>query len=114
LLGAKCCRKTFLKGGVCIFVAKNLKYKTINLDKYNIDKDIEICVIQLDSSYNKVCILTIYRLPKGNFKNYLKQLDLILHKLYNHKYNIIICGDVNVNYLSDNRDKSQLNMVLHC
>jgi exonuclease III len=111
LLGAKYCRKTFLKGGVCIFVAKNLKYKTINLDKYNIEKDIETCAIQLDSSYNKVCILTIYRTPKCNFKNVLKQLDLILHKLYNHKYNIIICGDVN--YLSDNRDKSRLNMVLH-
>jgi exonuclease III len=111
LLGTKYCRKTFLKGGVCIFVAKNLIYKTINLDKYNIDKDIETCVFQLDSSYNKVCILTIYRSPEGNFKNFLKQLDLILHKIYNHRYNIIICGDVN--YLSDNRDKNQLNMVLH-
>jgi hypothetical protein len=69
--------------------------------------------IQLDSSYNKVCILTIYRSPKGNFKNFLKQLDFILHKLYNHKYNIIIGSDVNVNYLSDSRDNSQLNMVLH-
>jgi hypothetical protein len=64
-------------------------------------------------SFNKVCILTIHRSPKGNFKNFLKQLDLILRKLYNHKYNIIICADVNVNYLSDNHDKSQLNMVLH-
>jgi hypothetical protein len=51
LLGAKYCRKSFLKGGVCNFVAKNLKYKTINLDKYNIDKDIETCAIQLDLSY---------------------------------------------------------------
>jgi hypothetical protein len=36
-----------------------------------------------------------------------------LHKLYNHKYNTIICGDVNVNNLSDNHDKSQLNVLLH-
>jgi hypothetical protein len=54
-----------------------------------------------------------YRSSKGNFKNFLKQLDLILHKLYNHTYNIIICGDVDVNYLSDKHDKSQLNMVVH-
>jgi hypothetical protein len=65
------------------------------------------------SLYNTVCILTIYRSRKGNFKNFLKQLDLIMHNLHNHRYNIIICGDVNVNNLSDNRDKSQLNMVLH-
>jgi hypothetical protein len=75
------------------------------------DKDIETCAIQLDSSYNNVCILTIYRSPKGNLNNFLKQLDLILHKLYNLRGNIIICGDVN--YLTDNRDKSQLNIILH-
>jgi hypothetical protein len=55
----------------------------------------------------------IYRSPKGDFKNFLKQLDLILHKLYNHRYNNIICGGRNANYLVDNHDKSQLNMVLH-
>ena len=47
-LGASYCRKTFLKGGVSIFVYGNLKYKAINLDEYNIDKDIEACAIQLD------------------------------------------------------------------
>jgi hypothetical protein len=52
--------------------------------------------------------LAIYRSP-----NFLKQLDLILQKLYNNKYNIIICGDVNVNYLIDNNQRSQLDAVLH-
>jgi len=36
-----------------------------------------------------------------------------LQKLYNNKYNIIICGDVNVNYLIDNNWRSQLIAVLH-
>jgi hypothetical protein len=48
LLGAKYCRKTFLKGGVCTFVSENLKYKSINTDEYNIDKDIKTCAIHLD------------------------------------------------------------------
>jgi hypothetical protein len=73
---AKYCRKIFLKGGVCILVTKNLKYKSIDIEVYNMNKDIETCAIQLDSSYNNVCILTIYRSPKGNFKNFLKQLRL--------------------------------------
>jgi hypothetical protein len=38
---------------------------------------------------------------------------LILQKFHNNRYNIIICGEVNVNYLSDNKDKRQLNAVLH-
>ena len=37
---------------------------------------------------------------------------MILHKLYNKSYNIIICGDVNINYLLENREKSQLNTIL--
>jgi hypothetical protein len=62
---------------------------------------------------DKLCILTIYRSPKGDFTNFLKRLDLILQKIYNNKCNIIICGDVNVNYLIDNNGRSQLDAVLH-
>jgi hypothetical protein len=58
-LGANYCRKTFLKGGVSISVYRNLKYTTINIGEYNIDKDIEACAIQLDSTFNKLCILNI-------------------------------------------------------
>ena len=36
-----------------------------------------------------------------------------MQKLYNNKYNIVICGDVNVNYLIDNNQRSQLDAVLH-
>ena len=60
-LGANYCRKTFLKGGVSIFVYRNLKYSTTNIDEYNIDRDTEACEIQLDSTFDKLCILTIYR-----------------------------------------------------
>jgi hypothetical protein len=56
--------------------------------------------------------LTIYRYPRSNFTNFLTRLDLILQKLYSNKYNIVICGDVNVNYLIYN-NRSQLDAVLH-
>jgi len=49
-LGANYCRKTFLKGGVSIFVYRNLKYSTVNTDEYNTGKDIEACAIPLDST----------------------------------------------------------------
>jgi hypothetical protein len=71
-LGASYCRKTFLKGGVSIFVYRNLKYNIINIDEYNIDKDTEACAIQLDSTFNKLCTLAIYRSPRGDFTNFLK------------------------------------------
>ena len=65
------------------------------------DKDIEVCALQLDSTFNELCILAIYRSPRGDFTNFLNQLDVVLQKLYNNKYNIVICGDANVNYLID-------------
>ena len=51
--------------------------------------------------------------PRGDFTNFLKLLDLILQKLYNNKYNIVVCGDVNVNYLTDNNRRNQLECVIH-
>ena len=77
----------FLKGDVSIFVYGNLKYNIINNVKYNIEKDIEGCAIHLDS-YNKLCILTIYRSPMGNFTSFLNRLDIILQKFYNNKYHM--------------------------
>ena len=69
-LEANYCRKTFLKGDVSILVYRNLKYTTIN-GEYNIDTDIEAGAIQLDSTFNKLRIFTIYRSPSGNFTNFL-------------------------------------------
>jgi hypothetical protein len=66
----------------------------------------------LDSTFNKLSILAIYRFPRGDFTNFLKRLGFILQKLYNNKYNIVICGDVNVNYPIDSNRRSQLD-VLH-
>jgi hypothetical protein len=70
-LGASYCGKTFLKGCVSIFVYRNLKYNNINIE-YNIDKGTEACAIQLDSIFNKLCILAINRSPKGDFTTFLK------------------------------------------
>jgi hypothetical protein len=68
---------------------ETLKYNTINIDEYNIGKNTEGCAIHLDSTCNKLCILTIYGSPVSNFTNFLNQLDVILQKFYN-KYNIIL------------------------
>jgi hypothetical protein len=89
------------------------KYTTINIGQYNIDRDTEGCAMQLDSACNKLGVLTIYRSPSGNFTNFLNQSNLILQKHYSNKYNIVICGNVNVNYLIDNNNRSQLDAVLH-
>ena len=112
-LEASYCRKTFRTGSVSTFVYRNFKYNTTNIDGYSTDRDNEACAIQLEATFNELRIFAIYRSPRGDFTNFLNRLDLILQKLYNNKYNIVMCGDVNVNYPIGNNRRSQLNSVLH-
>jgi hypothetical protein len=83
----------FKKRGVSIFVYRNFKYNTTNLEEFTVDKDIEACAIELTMNSlkkeKKFCILTIYRSPMGNFTNFLERLDMILQKLYHERYNMI-------------------------
>jgi hypothetical protein len=41
------------------------------------------------------------------FTNFFNRLGLIIQKVYNNNHNIIICGDIIVNYQKDNNNKSQ-------
>jgi hypothetical protein len=43
----------------------------------------------------------------------ITQLDLILQSLYNPKVDLILCGDININYLIDNDRVRQVNAVLN-
>jgi hypothetical protein len=72
-LGVRYCRKTIEKGGVSIFVHKNLKFIKINLEDYCKDQDLEACALKLDSTFSNICILTLYRAPSGNLSNDTKQ-----------------------------------------
>jgi exonuclease III len=94
-LGAKFCRQTLKKGGVCIFVHKKLKFSSINLNRFCKEQDLEVCAVKLQTSPAIICILSIYRAPTGNFLYFLKGLDSILKSLYSNNMEFIICGDVN-------------------
>jgi hypothetical protein len=52
-------------------------------------------------------ILSVYRSPTGNFMHFIKGIDTILNHLSKSNIDIIICGDVNINYLAENCNKRQ-------
>ena len=110
--GAHYCRKLFQKGGVCIYVNNTIISTSLNLEVYCIDKEIEVCDVKFKLQCKEICILTIYRSPSGNFSNFINQLENIVHSLYNSKNDIIICGDMNVNYLEESSRVKQLNALL--
>jgi exonuclease III len=111
-LGAKFCRQFLKNGGVSIFGHKSLTFTNIPLEGNCKEQDIEVCAVKLNLSNTKIIIISIYRLPSGNFKYFLKKLDTILNTLHSNKEEFIICGDVNVNYLDNCSKRQQLGTLL--
>jgi hypothetical protein len=110
--GAQYCRVLHEEGGVIIYVHNNLKFTNIDLSKYCKEKDFETCAIKLTVNTLNICIITIYRSPAGNFKYFLQNLDKVLQLIYTPDLYIIICGDISVNYLTENEQKRQINNLL--
>jgi exonuclease III len=105
------CRKDFKLGGSCIFMREGLKFLDVNLSAFCKEKDPEVCAVKLPFPQGNICVLAIYRAPSGNFAYFLKGLDAILKSLYEAKLKLMICGDVNINYLV-NSNKKQLDDLL--
>ena len=62
--------------------------------------------------FEYICVLTHYRAPSGNFSIFLLKLHTILQSLYTPMLHFIICGDININYLNESVNKSQLDNLL--
>jgi exonuclease III len=112
-LGAEFCRQSFHKVGVCMYILKRFSFSVINILKYCKDKDLEACAVKFKSSSMNICIFTVYRSPSGNFQFLLNGLENILKKIYNPHIHIIICGDINVNYFDESKEKNELNDLLN-
>jgi len=52
------------------------------------------------------------QIPTGDVTHFLNTLETAIDQLYNNITNIILCGDFNINYLSDNKKKQTLNSLL--
>jgi exonuclease III len=103
-MAAYFCRTSYAKGGVCMYVHKSLKIESVDIESYCKEKDLEACAIKLNLNSTHICIITTYRAPSGNFNFFINNLDSVLRNLYNPALELIICGDINIDYLK-NTDK---------
>ena len=111
-LSAKFCRKQHKNGGSCIFVHENINFNTIPTDHVYKEKDFEICAIKLDLCKMNIVIIVVYRSPSGDYNYFLSKLELFLKSLCTTKTKLIICGDINVDYLYNHSRKQQLDMLM--
>jgi exonuclease III len=95
------CRKNKLHGGSCIYVKTNLEAKPYNLCEYlNQKEHSKASSIEL-IQFNAI-IICIYRTPNSNINIHIENMDTILTKLTNKGKNIIIVGDLNIDFLKGN------------
>ena len=111
-LSAKFCRKHHKNGGSCIFVHESTNFNTIPTDHIYKEKDFEICATKLDFFNTNVIIIVIYRSPSGDYNYFLQKLELFINSVRTTKSQLIICGDINVDYLLIHNRRQQLDMLL--
>jgi len=86
-------------------LGKDICYKSLDLTRYCEENNLEICAIQIASVTNQQIILCVYKSPSGNFHQFLKLFEIMLMSLCRPKTEFVICGDVNIDYLSDSYRK---------
>jgi hypothetical protein len=95
-----------------MYIRKCLSFTVINIARYCKEKDLEACAIKLKLLSKSICIVTEYRSPSGNFQLFLNGLDNNIKKVYKSYVHLIICGDININYFNDYKEKRELNNIL--
>jgi len=101
-----------VNGGVCIFTHESIQSTNMNLNGLCKEIDLEICAIKLHLPSHEICVITIYRSPSGNYQYFIDKLETILNMIYSNSVELIICGDININYLIDSTSKQLLDSLL--
>ncbi len=67
----------------------------------------------LHISSHTIVIITVYKSPTSNITYFIHNLEAAVNQVYNNAVNMILCGDFNINYLTDNQNKQALNSLLN-
>lgn len=95
------CRKNSIRGGVAIWVKNSISTKLIDLQKFTVELDIEICGLVWNTAENRtVYVINCYRSPNGNVDVFVNNLEKILYQIFKPNCSIILCGDFNAHTMS--------------
>ena len=112
-LGTIYSRTNLKGGGVSIFIHEEIKYLKIDLKQYCKEQDIEIVAVKIKYNTTNYSIYCLYRSPTGNLEYFYEQLDKVLDSNLHTKSKIIICGDLNIDFLDFITKSTQLKNFLH-
>lgn len=106
-IAAAFCRRDFLHGGVLILTHDKIEVETLNVGIPSEEKCYEACAVKLPAL--KTIVVAIYRSPMGDISVFLKKLEGALVELEAiNCEKIILAGDFNINFMSNNVIKDEL------
>jgi len=98
-------------GGSCIFVRNIIEMKDVNyLRKLGKERIFKISAIELSS--NNTILACIYRSPDSDLYTILHTLELLISKVSSKGKHLILCGDLNMNFLQQNSKPVDLQNLL--
>ena len=96
-------------GGVCLYLNDQLNILTTSFGNFNRNcNDIEIQWVETINKNNKnMLIANCYRPPDGNVASFLEYLENSLGLLDLTKYDLLLMGDFNIDYLDKNSENTR-------
>lgn len=108
------CRPTREHGGTAIYVNNRYGAEAISVREFCMEMHFECSVVKLAFGRRSICVLSVYRPPKGNFDLFLDQLFHTLELCSQYCSEIFLCGDLNINYLVNSSIKQSFDDLLLC
>ena len=102
-------RKKNKNGGSLILIKDTVLFKPKQYTMFlNDEFNFEHVVAELDLPDFKINLVCLYRSPSGSLEIFLNKFEQLLSLLQSDNQNLIVCGDFNVNFLSDNSAKDDI------
>ena len=105
------CRETHKRGGACIYVKNSIKIKSLCTNQFTQEMIVEIAGVELIEL--RTIIICIYRVPQSDFNIFKESLESLLDKISKLNKNVVICGDINVDWLEQNNHKDELCVIMN-
>ena len=109
-LAANYCGVNYIHGGSSIYIKSDRisQVKEVQMERYSSERHIECCAIKLDSDEIKCCVISVYRPPDGAYGIFFSNLSDALNYCSKVSNILFVCGDININYMSNNIHKKLL------
>jgi hypothetical protein len=109
---SKFCRENSTSGGSCVFTRNIIQTKEVivNLVVQVVKKNFELSVTELPDL--GIIMACIYRSPNNDFDKFLSKLEILITKVHSKGKQLILCDDLNVNFLQHSGKLQDLKSLL--